>query len=168
MSTHLDCLVVFEEPSKADHVCLELKQVFEEHHLTFLPDSNVIFNDWNGQEKEPLVSPSEEAAISAILSWPALGGTEYVFAGHRLTIFLFGLEDYRVDAISISTIAGNYGNGETDKSGFDELIQAIHRLLKAKRTLVDYELLSPNSFWIQEVKRVRDGRLEGEYLMDLR
>jgi hypothetical protein len=168
MSKHLDCLVVLKEPHKADVVLSALKQLFTEYHLTFLPDSNVIFNEWNGQEKEALVSVSEEATIHAILSWPALGGTEYAFAGRRLIIFFFGLEDYFVDAVSISTLASNYENRERDNTDFDELIQAIHRLLKAKRTLLDYELLSPSSFWIQEVKRVREGKFEGEYLKDLR
>jgi hypothetical protein len=168
MPRYVDSLSVLEKPRRAVDVVSILRSVLIKHGTDFSPHANVIFNDWQGREREPEVALSEEEAIKAILSWPALGGTEYNFSGHKLIVFLFATEAYCVDAISLSIISGNRMDDPKVKSDHEELIKDIHISLAAKRSLVEYELLSPNSFWIQEVERIRSGVFEGKYFMDLR
>ena len=128
----------------------------------------VIFNDFNDEEKEPEWISPEEDALSRILAWPALGGTSYNFAGQKLSIFLYGLTKQYVDVLATSIMATEYLEDPKIKNAYDTLVKDIHLRLGAIRTISDYELLSPNSLWREELYRVRASRLEGKYAIDLR
>jgi len=128
----------------------------------------VIFNDFNDVEKEPEIATSEADAIDRLTSWPGLGGTEYEFAGQGLSLFLLGTKAGHVDALSLSVPSSAYLVNDPFREAYDGLIADLHRSLKAKRTISGGSLLSPGSWWTNELDRVRHNTFEGKYAVDLR
>jgi hypothetical protein len=168
MPRFIDSLSTLEKPQKADDLVIILRRILTNHNMTISQDTAVIFNDFNDEEKEPEWISSEEDALSRILAWPALGGTSYNFAGQKLSIFLYGSTKHYVDVLATSIMATEYLADPKIKSAYDALVSDLHLRLGAVRTISDYELLSPNSLWREELYRVRAGRLEGKYAIDLR
>jgi hypothetical protein len=168
MSTYFDTLSLLPTAMQADQVLLALSALFKRHHMAFDRDTSVIFNDYEGLEKEPIAVDTEEEALEAIRSWPTLGGTAYALAGYKLIVFLYATIDYHVDAITMSVSASPYLRDPSFKSNYDELVKALHFLLQAKRTIGNYELLSPNSIWEQKVDEIRNDVFAGDYEVDLR
>lgn len=167
MASYYDSLSILKTSHDANEIAL-LGQRFDEHHMTFFPDTNVVFNDLNCEEREPEPAMSEDNALELIKNWPALGGSQYSFQGHMLSFFLYGTEDYRFDAIALSVPSRPYAMQSEFKRAFRALVTTIHTTFKAIRTVIDYELLSPDSFWKEELARVRNNVLKGTYEVDLR
>jgi hypothetical protein len=168
MPRYLDTMVVLPEPTNAAGILTNLNGWLKARGILFAPDANVIFHDFENKEKEPEIASSEDDAISRILAWPGLGGTEYLLAGHRISVFLYGVKAYHADVITFSMNATAYGSNAAVQDAHKQFVAEIHTFLKAKRTIADFELLSPGSWLMQEVDRVRNEKFEGRYAVDLR
>jgi hypothetical protein len=168
MASYIDSLSVLESSYDVAEILSLLRKLFNQHGLIFVPDTHVILHDHRSHEHEPEVVSSENEALKIIGSWPALGGTQYVFGKHMLSVFLYGTEDFKVDVITTSTASSPYVMEPQFKVHYDLLVTAIHNSVKAIRTIADRELLSPDSFWKEELVRVRENIFLGTYGMDLR
>jgi hypothetical protein len=142
----------------------QLSATLRAHNLGFLPDTQVIFNS---SELEPEDASSEVEAWGLITASAALGGTQYTFIRQRVIVFLYGADPGHVDAIGASTIATAYLKDENFKLAFDSLIRDLHERLRPMRTIIDYELLSPDSRWEEIVMSAREGTLHRKYSLDL-
>ena len=116
MPTHIQALSVLSESRKADEVFSDLGGLFRKRKITYSEETNVIFNDHDDEEREPELASSEEEAIKTILSWPALGGTKYSFVGNKIGLYLDGIDDYCVDAVTISIIDTPYSETKRSKT----------------------------------------------------
>lgn len=167
MATYVDSISLLPGPCDAEGISV-LRHLLIRHGLTFLSETNVVFNDHQGQEREPEVVNSEGEALNLIESWPALGGTQYSLRNHVFVLFLYGTDDYKADAIATSVSSSAYMLQPEFKMAYHDLLTDIHASFHANRTIVDHELLSPDSFWKEEFLRVKNGVFVGEYLIDLR
>jgi hypothetical protein len=168
MPRFVDSLSILAESREAEHAWRILSELFKAHQMTLAPGTCVIFNDHENLEREPEEVHSEGEALTHIINWPSLGGVEYGLAGHKVIVFTFGKGAHQVDVITVSTMVTPYMTRPKFKSRFDALVVDVHRALNASRTICDYEVLSPNSVWAEELARVRNGRFEGSYSVDLR
>jgi len=168
MPTFIDAIVLLSSPKSASEVSTLLSHLLDEHKLSAPDDSMVVFNDHNGLERDPEYASSNQEALRLLAENPSLGGIQIDFAGQKVSIFLYGLMPFSVNAISLSVLASGYLSNQRLKELFDGLIQELHSSLSAKRTISDFELLSPDSFWRQEVARLKDDIFEQDYLVDLR
>jgi hypothetical protein len=164
----VSALSILPRSRRAAEVWHALGEVLRSHGAAFEPGTLVILNDHEGRDPEPEDAQSEEEAVSRILDWPTLGGVSFGFTRQYVTIFTFGELLYQADAITVSTMSKAYLLDADFKTSFDRLVADVHRATNASRTISEYELLSPDSFWIDELERVRAGRFEGSYAVDLR
>lgn len=168
MPTFIDAIVLLSSAKSAADVSTLLRQLLNDNHLSAPGDSMVVFNDHNGLERDPEYASSPQEALRLLAENPSLGGIQIDFAGQKASIVLYGLLPFSVNAISLSVRASAYLRNQRLKELFDSLIQQMHSSLSAKRTISDFELLSPDSFWRQEVARLKDNIFERDYLVDLR
>ena len=168
MPTFIDAIVLLSSPKPAPEVLTLLNHLLDERQLASPGDSMVVFNDHKGLEREPEGASSPREAFRLLAENSSLGGIQINFAGQKLSIFLYGLMPFSVNAISLSVLASGYLSNQRLKELFDGLIQELHSSLSAKRTISDFEILSPDSFWRQEVARLKDDIFEQDYLVDLR
>ncbi|MBD2325967.1 hypothetical protein [Alkalinema sp. FACHB-956] len=168
MTSYIDTVLILGESVEAAVIFNQLSACFKESNVQFLTDTLVVFNDLNDQDKESEVVSSENQAIKKLLAWPVLGGIEYAFSRCKLSVFFWGIRNYYVDAITISLTTSSYLKDSQMQINYNQLIHKIHQSLQAKRTVSDYELLSPNSFWLEELHRIRNNIFEGQYRLDLR
>jgi hypothetical protein len=164
MPRFFDALVVLAEARPARHLVAELRAEFDAQGATFLPGSDVFFNDGHA---EPMSVQSEAEAWDAILAGPQLGGTKYAFSGQMVSVFLWGTSGL-IDAVTISVVNTRYVSNLSFHAAVDRLIEGVHRSLHALRTIADHEMLSPGSRWSAQVQRVRAGFLDGGHATDLR
>jgi hypothetical protein len=168
MATRQDTLIILPDAIPAPALLSRVRQRFGVMGVEPSSEPLVIFNDFDGAEREPEIATSEADAIARLLSWPGLGGTEYEFADQSLSLFLLGTKVDRVDALSLSVPSSAYLLDERLREAYDLLVLDLHRSLRAKRTISGGNLLSPGSWWTKELERVRRDTFEGEYAMDLR
>jgi hypothetical protein len=136
-----------------------------------LPSSTplVVFNDSQGMEREPEDATSEPDAIDRLVAWPGMGGTEYdIGSSDSLSVFFNGLNAANVDALSLSVRSKAFLFDPTVRSTFERLVFDLHRSFRSRRTISAADLLSPGTWWIEEVRRVRAGVYDGQYAIDLR
>jgi hypothetical protein len=168
MATRRDTLIILPEAIPAADLLSTLRQRFAVMGVEPSSEPLVIFNDFGGAEREPEVVTSESDAIARLLSWPGLGGTDYELAGHGLSLFLFGTKAGHVDGLSLSVPSSAYLFDERLREAHDRLAADLHHSLNGKRTISGGNLLSPGSWWLSELERVRRNTFEGEYELDLR
>lgn len=168
MAQHTDALSILPEPRPAQELWRTLCETLRSHGAIFEPGTVVILNPHEDQDPEPEEARSEEEAIGRIVRWPALGGVRFGFDPQYVTLFTFGQQPHRADAITVSTLSRAYLLESAFTSRFDALVADMHRATQASRTISDFELLSPGSWWIDEVMRVRQGWFKGIYPVDLR
>jgi hypothetical protein len=167
MPRYIDAISVLLEPSVGAEFLVVLTSWFEERGFTFPLEANIIYNDFEDMDREPEIVSSRDKAISSILSWPGLGGTTYLFSGQRVSVFFYGTKAFNVDAVTLSLNATPYMSDKQLRTDFDKLVFDLHRTFGAKRTIIDYELLSPDSLVYKEIERVRNDVFEGHYSVDL-
>jgi hypothetical protein len=168
MPSYVDSLVVFRQSENVAKVLMSISQLFSDAGLQFMPDTCVVFNNSDDNEREPVYVSSKEEAVKCIAAWPLLGGMEYYWGGRKIILFLQGLSEFSVDAVTISSMSSDYHNHPAIKAKYDEIVREVHDAFRAKRTISDIELLSPNSFWKQEVGRLIHNQFIGDYPIDLR
>jgi hypothetical protein len=157
------CLVIPSVQLPAARVTVQVRALFKAHGLEFAAGSDVIFNDFQDQERDPEPAETQDEAFEKILSWPGLGGAIYYSGRRRAPLFFNAGAPGFVDSITLSFAADA---GETQPH--QALIRELHLLAGAARTICGYELLSPASWVPDEVERVRRGVFAGSYSVDLR
>ena len=147
---------------------MTLSPLLEQYGVVFIPGTTVIFNDFNGQEREPELVSSANEVLRLLGSWPSLGGTQFALQGQMLSLFLYGTKPSYVDAVTTSVSSTGYVLQPGFKTDYDKFLAALHSSFQAMRTIGNYELLSPDSFWREELSRVRSGSFLGSYPIDFR
>ena len=168
MARYIDALSILPHSRHATQVWHTLVEVLGSNGAEFVPGTPVILNEHDGQDPEPEDAQSGEEAIARIRAWPTMGGVSFDFARQKVTIFTFGKPPHHADVIAVSTISTAYLLDVDFKASFDRLVANVHRATHASRTICEYELLSPDSIWIDEMERVRAGQFEGRYAVDWR
>lgn len=168
MSTSTSTVIMLPRPAHVSATLGALRQHLEARGVTFSPDSNVILNDWGGEERDPQFVDTEDEALESIASWPGLGGTEFALKGERLVVFLHGATAYHVDVVTLSVPSGSYASNMEVRDAFDRLSEELHDLLGAKRTVTGFDLLSPGSWILRETQNARRGVFDGQYERDMR
>lgn len=168
MPRYIDAYAILPEPTKADRVLADFKRWQELNGVSFSGQCDVFFNDSGDMERESELVSSEDDGLGRIFEWPAFGGMELNLSEQRIVVVFHGGTPHCVDVITLSMNATPYMSSPKVQRGFEEAIAGLHEVFKAKRTAMDYELLSPASWLMQEVERVRSGVFEGRYALDLR
>jgi hypothetical protein len=168
MPSFVDALIVLKSSKSASEIVLALVDLLNHSQWSFPCETMVIFNDSNEVERQPATAASPEDGLRLVARNPSLGGIQVNLAGQKMSIFLYGLRDFSVSAISLSVLASGYLANPKLKESFNEFVRKVHHSLSATRTISDFELLSPDSFWKQEVTRLKEGIFQGDYLVDLR
>lgn len=169
MATRQDALVILPRPRPIAEIIASTTACFAEVGIKPVLRPMVVFNDIRGEEREPEEAASWDDAMARVASWPGLGGTESeIGGGETLSLFFHGTEPGQVDAIGLSVRAKAYLLNQEVQSAYDRLTFDLHSLLGASRTIAGGDLLSPGTWWAQEVDRVRRDRYEGQYAIDHR
>src|SRR4030095_9576717 len=125
MSNRQDTLIVLPEAIPASQLLTTVRQRFEVFRVHMCSEPLVVYNDFEGQEREPEIATSEQEAIHLLTSWPGLGGTEYDLADRTLTLFLLGTKAGLVDALSLSVSASDYMSDQRLQDAYDRLISDL-------------------------------------------
>jgi hypothetical protein len=157
------CLIIPSGQLPAARLMDQVRGLIKAHGLEYEAGSDVIFNDFQDQERDPEIAETEDEAFHKLLSWPGLGGAIYYVAGRRAPLFFNAGESGLVDSIALSFAAD-----ANEAQPYQTLIRELHLLVGAARTICGYELFSPASWVPDEVARVRRGIFAGGYAVDLR
>ena len=168
MSTFVDSVVILPHPAPAADVMRALNDLFLENGGSVTPETSLIFNDFQDEEREPELVGSPEELMDRILSWPGLGGGRYSLPDCAVIVFVGGAAAYQADFVTLSVSHRAYSAQPQARRQFDHLTAELHARLGAVRTISGFELLSPASWIPDEVERVRRGTFAGEYERDLR
>lgn len=172
MPTTFASITVLAAEQPAAITWTHLRGVFRIHGMRFGRESLVVFNDLDHfgdfvTEREPEVVDEEDEAMTRILAWSALGGTEYYLEDSLVTVFTSGMREYQADVVQLAVSTTFCVRSPDFKRRFEDLVRNVHAALNAERTIYDYELCSPSP-WAEELNRVRQGIFEGDYPIDLR
>ncbi|MCY1079504.1 hypothetical protein [Archangium lansingense] len=168
MPSYITAYAILPEPTKADQVLADFKRWRELSGVSCLEECNVIFNDSGDIEREPELVSSEEDGLNRLFEWPTLGGMGFSLSGHKIFVSFRGETPHHVDVITMSMNSKLYVFHPDIRRSFEETVARLHQIFKSKRTVVDYDLLSPASWLKKEVEKVRSGVFEGRYALDLR
>ena len=164
----MDALICLEPPQHVTGIVPVLSGQLESSISEPDPEVMIVFNDFDGVEQDPAFTNSVGDGLRVLAANPTLGGLQLPFLEHRLSVFLYGPGEFAVAALSFSLLGNGYSGDRIVRQGFDRLIRHLHRALDAKRTIADFDLMSPDSFWKEEAERVSKFVFAGAYSTDLR
>jgi hypothetical protein len=168
MPTFIDAISVLDPARPFGAVREVLEPILQRREFSGSHEIGVLLNEADECDDEELIESSPAEALRRLGEHQSLGGLKLKFHGQRVTIFLHSLTDGTVTAITTSCLSRGYFNDGEFRTAFDSFVHQVHVSAGAKRTICDLELLSPGSFWREEAERLRAGKYDGEYRVDLR
>jgi hypothetical protein len=167
MAHSMASIVILPAPTPVADVRATVCGILGQLGAVFDPDHYIIYDDHGDDEREPTTALSEADAWDQIASWPGLGGLGYTLI-ENLGVYLQAGGPFLVDAVLLAMLSTPYFRDKPTADLFDRATMDLHRAFGSLRTVSDNELLSPSHWIPEEVRRVRAGLFQGQYVRDLR
>ena len=130
-------------------------------------DSLLMLNETDGEEPEPTNITNADAALTTLAHWPTFGTIVYAMPEFSLTLsYKSKFYGNLIQVIKISMMEKSFERcGEVTKHKYVGLAQKLHELFQAKRTIMDWGIEYKGFVWHEELERLKQDELVGDYDM---
>lgn len=140
-----------------------IHQIIIENGGELNSDCLLLLNDVNEEEFEPEDISSQAESLERLSNWPSLGSITYEMPEGEVTITYEG-SNQLIFAVIISIPNSILEKGKNNSwNRYLNIAREIHYSVNADRTIFDWGLIENGFKWNEELKRLNEGIISGNY-----